>query len=67
MLGRLWLFDERVQHNGYENTCTLMQNGRKKILHPMKEISPLRQPKENSILEIKRVVKYPHQEAIRSY
>ncbi|RVW83133.1 F-actin-capping protein subunit alpha [Vitis vinifera] len=27
MLGRPWLFDERVQHDGYENTYTLVHNG----------------------------------------
>ena len=44
MLGRPWLFDERVQHNGYENTYTLVRNGREKILRPMKEIPPHKQP-----------------------
>ena len=46
MLGRPWLFDERVQHDGYENTYTLVRNGRKKILRPMKEIPPHKQPEE---------------------
>ena len=46
MLGKPWLFDEMVQHNGYENTYTLVHNGRKKILRPMKEIPPLKQSKE---------------------
>ena len=46
MLGRPWLFYERVQHDGYENTYTLVCNGRKKILRPMKEISPHKQPGE---------------------
>ena len=27
MLGKPWLFDERVQHDGYENTYTLVRNG----------------------------------------
>ena len=40
MLGRPRLFDERVQHDGYENTYTLVLNGRKKILRPIKEIPP---------------------------
>ena len=31
-LGRPWLFYERVQHDGFENTCTIVRNGRKKIL-----------------------------------
>ena len=44
MLGRPWLFYERVQHNGYENTYTLVRNGREKILRPMKEIPPHKQP-----------------------
>ena len=46
MLGKPWLFDEMVQHNGYDNTYTLVHNGRKKILRPMKEIPPLKQSKE---------------------
>ena len=46
MLGRPWLFDERVQHDGYENTYTLVHNGRKKILRPMKETPPHKQPEE---------------------
>ena len=46
ILGRLQLFDERVQHDGYENTYTLTHNGHKKILCPMKEMPPLQQPKE---------------------
>ena len=46
VLGTPWLFDERVQHNGYENTYTLVHNGPKKILRPMKEIPPIKQPKE---------------------
>ncbi|RVX12056.1 hypothetical protein CK203_010779 [Vitis vinifera] len=41
MLGRPWLFDEKVQHDGYENTYTLVRNGRKKILRPMKEFHHL--------------------------
>ena len=46
MLGRSWLFDERVQHDGYENTYTLVHNGCKKILCSMKEIPPHKQPEE---------------------
>ena len=46
MLGRPWLFYERIQHDGYENTYTLVRNGRKKILRPMKEIPPHKQPGE---------------------
>ena len=46
VLRRPWFFYERVQHDGYENTYTLVCNGRKKILRPMKEISPYKQPGE---------------------
>ena len=46
MLGSPWLFYERVQHDGYENTYTLVHNGRKKILRLMKEIPPHKQPEE---------------------
>ncbi|KAJ9678115.1 hypothetical protein PVL29_022876 [Vitis rotundifolia] len=46
MLGRPWLFGERVQYDRYENTYTLVCNGRKKILRPMKEIPPPKQPEE---------------------
>ena len=31
LLGRPWLFDRRVQHDGYENTYTLICDGRKKF------------------------------------
>ena len=46
MLGKSWCFDERVQHEGYENTHTLIHNGCKKIIRSMKEISPLKQLEE---------------------
>ena len=31
LLGSPWLFDRRVQHDGYENTYTLIRDGRKKF------------------------------------
>ena len=46
VLGRLCIFYERVQHDGYENTYTLVHNGCKKILRPMKEIPPHQQSEE---------------------
>ena len=46
MLGRTCLFDEKVQHDGYENTYTLVHNGRKKILRPTKEIPSHKQLRE---------------------
>ena len=30
LLGRPWLFDRRVRHDGYENTYTLIRDGCKK-------------------------------------
>ena len=61
MLGRSWLFYERVQHDGYGNTYTLVRNGCKKILLPMKEIPPHKQPEEkNSTLETRRAIKYAY-------
>ena len=61
MLGRPCLFDEKVQHDGHENTYTLVRNGRKKILRPMKEIPPHKQPEEkNSTLETRRAIKYAY-------
>ena len=39
----LFLIEE---FHGYENTYIFIQNGRKKIIHPMKEVSPVRKPKE---------------------
>ena len=38
VLGKPWIFYERVQHDGYENSHTLMCNGHKKILCPIEEI-----------------------------
>ena len=38
LLGRPWLFDIRVQHDGYENTYALIHKGRKKVLRPMKNM-----------------------------
>ena len=46
LLGRPWLFDRRVQYDNYANTYTLMHNGRKKILRPMKEVSPIKKSDE---------------------
>ena len=48
LLGRPWLFDRRVQHDGYENTYALIHNGRKKILRPMKEVPPIKKSDENA-------------------
>ena len=49
LLGRSWLFDIRVQHDGYENTYTLIHNGRKKILRPIKEIPLVEQPEKKLV------------------
>ena len=49
LLGRPWLFDRRVQHDGYENTCTLILDGSKKILHPIKEIPLVEQLEEKLV------------------
>ena len=46
VLGRRWLFYERVQCDDYENTYTFVSNGHKKILHPMKEVPILKQQEE---------------------
>ncbi|RVW42524.1 Transposon Ty3-I Gag-Pol polyprotein [Vitis vinifera] len=48
LLGRPWLFDRKVQHDGYENTYALIHNGRKKILRPMKEVPPIKKSNENA-------------------
>ena len=48
LLGRPWLFDRKVQHDGYENTYALIHNGRKKILRPMKEVPPITKSNENA-------------------
>ena len=39
-------FDRRVQYDNYANTYTLVHNGRKKILSPMKEVSPIKKSDE---------------------
>ena len=49
LLGRPWLFDRRVQHDGYENTYTLIRDGRKKNLRPMKEIPVVEQLEEKLV------------------
>ena len=43
---KIVVVDERVQHNKYENNYTLMRNGHKKILYPIKKTPPFNQPKE---------------------
>ena len=48
LLGRPWLFDRRVQRDGYENTYALIHSGRKKILRPMKEVSPIKKSEEDT-------------------
>ena len=40
--GKPWLFYRRVQHGGYESTYTLMHSCCKKILHPMKDVPPIK-------------------------
>ena len=44
------LFYQRVQHDGNENTCKLIHDGRKKSLLPMKEISPVEQLEEKLVI-----------------
>ena len=46
LLGRHLLFNTRVQHDGYENTYTLIYNKRKKILHSIKEVLLVKKLKE---------------------
>ena len=46
LLGRHLLFNTRVQHDGYENTYTLIHNEHKKILCPMKKVPPVKKPNE---------------------
>ena len=63
LLGRPWLFDKRVQHDDYENTYALIHNRHKKILCPMKEVSPIKkledeaQPKKVLTMYLKMKVK----------
>jgi len=35
LLGRPWLFDRKVMHDGYQNTYTLHKDGRKITLTPL--------------------------------
>ena len=46
LFGRPWLFYRKVQHDGYENTYTLIHNEHKKILCPMKKVPPVKKPNE---------------------
>ncbi|RVW94306.1 Retrovirus-related Pol polyprotein from transposon 297 [Vitis vinifera] len=48
LLGRPWLFDRRVRHDGYENTYALIHNEHKKILRPMKEVPQIKKSEENA-------------------
>jgi len=34
LLGRPWMFDRKVHHDGYKNTYTFMRNGKKIVLTP---------------------------------
>lgn len=36
LLGRPWLFDQKVQCNGYRNTYSFLYKGKKLVLKPMK-------------------------------
>ena len=38
LLGRPWQFDRHVVHDGHENTYTLIKDGVKHKLEPLKEI-----------------------------
>ncbi|RVW76445.1 Transposon Tf2-12 polyprotein [Vitis vinifera] len=48
LLGRPWLFDRKVQHDGYENTYALIHNGCKKNPSSMKEVPPIKKLDENA-------------------
>ena len=38
LLRRPWVFYRRFQRDGYENTYALIHKGRKKVLHPIKDM-----------------------------
>ncbi|GJZ01305.1 gag-pol polyprotein [Tanacetum coccineum] len=44
LLGRPWLFDRRVMHDGYQNTYTFNHNDRRIVLTPMSPANPPSKP-----------------------
>ena len=48
LLGKPLLFDKTIQHDGYENTYALIHNRHKKILRPMKEVSPIKKSEDEA-------------------
>ena len=51
LLGRPWLFDREVMHNGRLNTYTFTKDHKKITLTPLK-ISSLSKPKDNPKLDV---------------
>ncbi|XP_026398261.1 uncharacterized protein LOC113294050 [Papaver somniferum] len=43
LLGRPWKYDVRVVHNYFEKTYTSYKNGKKKVLHPSKSSSAIKE------------------------
>ena len=55
LLGRPWLYDRRVMHDGFKNTYTLQKNGRKITLVPLApqqnpKLKHMETPKEGELL-----------------
>lgn len=47
LLGRPWLFDRRVMHDGFKNTYSFIKDGKKIILNPMKPLFSSKGKKED--------------------
>nr|GEV06494.1 hypothetical protein [Tanacetum cinerariifolium] len=47
LLGRPWLFDRRVMHDGYQNTYSFYHNDRRIVLTPMSPSTPSNKPTQS--------------------
>jgi hypothetical protein len=56
LLGRMWLFDRRVQYDGYHNTYSFLFEGRKLVLQPMRVNDFEHSRDEDRILTMRRFV-----------
>jgi len=55
LLGRSWMYDRRVMHNGYQNTYSFSKGGKKITLKPLApselhKNKPIKRPEQSSYL-----------------
>ena len=51
LLGRLWMFDRRVQHDGYDNAYSFTKDGHKIVLKPMHVGDFAKRPKPERVID----------------